>query len=96
MTNKALHGIDPLKDLLSDVLSRLENLETKVGIAPPHHASSSASFTTPAPNEANLAGAYSIVCSMSCFVLFCTSVTLTLQPLQRLEKSPPSKLTTVT
>jgi hypothetical protein len=56
MTNKALHGIDPLKDLLSDVLSRLENLETKVGIAPPHPASSS--FTTPAPNEANLAGAY--------------------------------------
>lgn len=60
MVSKALHGIDPLKDLLSEVLSRLENLETKVGIAPTHHAhsTSSVSFSAPAPNEANLAGEF--------------------------------------
>lgn len=61
-TSKALHGIDPLKDLLSEVLSRLENLEAKAGIAPSahHHAhsTSSVSFLAPAPNEANLAGEY--------------------------------------
>lgn len=57
MASKALHGIDPLKDLLSEVLSRLENLETKVGIAPTHAAgSSSVSFTAPVPDESNLAG----------------------------------------
>ena len=32
MTKSALNGLDPLKDLLGDVLSRLEALESKVGI----------------------------------------------------------------
>lgn len=34
MTKAALNGLDPLKDLLGDVLSRLEALEAKVGIKP--------------------------------------------------------------
>lgn len=32
MSKSALNGLDPLKDLLGDVLSRLEALEAKVGI----------------------------------------------------------------
>ena len=32
MSKVALSGLDPLKDLLGDVLSRLEALEAKVGI----------------------------------------------------------------
>lgn len=32
MSKAALNGLDPLKDLLGDVLSRLEALEAKVGI----------------------------------------------------------------
>lgn len=32
MSKASLSGLDPLKDLLGDVLSRLEALETKVGI----------------------------------------------------------------
>lgn len=73
-TSKALHGIDPLKDLLSEVLSRLESLETKVGIAPTshHHAhsNSSVSFSAPTPNEANLAGEW----LSFLYILHCTAV----------------------
>ena len=32
MTKSALNGLDPLKDLLGDVLARLEALEAKVGV----------------------------------------------------------------
>eukprot|EP00977_Amphora_coffeiformis_P016695 scaffold5237_cov179-Amphora_coffeaeformis.AAC.8 len=32
MSKSALNGLDPLKDLLGDVLARLEALEAKVGI----------------------------------------------------------------
>ena len=35
MANKALTGLDPLRDLLGEVLARLEALEHKVGAAPP-------------------------------------------------------------
>ena len=31
-SNKALSGLDPLKDLLGDVITRLEVLEGKVGV----------------------------------------------------------------
>jgi hypothetical protein len=32
MSSSKLSGLDPLKDLLSDVLSRLEALEAKAGV----------------------------------------------------------------
>jgi hypothetical protein len=49
MTKAALSGIDPLKDLLEDVLARLEALETKVGVtgaAPSKPAAKPAGATT--------------------------------------------------
>jgi len=35
MAQKALTGLDPLKDLLGEVLARLEALENRVGTHPP-------------------------------------------------------------
>lgn len=90
MVSKALHGIDPLKDLLSEVLSRLESLEAKVGIAPTHN--SSVSFSAPVPNEANLAGESVLLLLFTHIII----VTHTIYSLQPQEKSPPSKPTTVT
>ena len=55
-----LAGLDPLKDLLGDVISRLEALESKEGITPTTAAGEPirrASVTTPpAPTKLNLAG----------------------------------------
>lgn len=38
-TKAPLAGLDPLKDLLGDVISRIEALESKVGGSPPTSAS---------------------------------------------------------
>ena len=54
MTSKAaLSGLDPLKDLLGDVIARLETLESKVGISAP---SGPAAPASPTPSKAKLAG----------------------------------------
>ena len=50
MSKSALNGLDPLKDLLGDVLSRLEALEAKVGIKP-------GSSLTKQPSKSNVAAA---------------------------------------
>lgn len=52
-SKSAISGLDPLKDLLGDVLARIEQLESKVGIAPPMSTSVPKS---PTPSKAKLAG----------------------------------------
>jgi hypothetical protein len=68
--HQALSGLDPLRDLLGDVMSRLEALEAQVGVTPPAGArrggalarGNSLRRTTvvedPAPSKAKLAGEY--------------------------------------
>ena len=63
MTNsKASTGLARLKDLLGDVLLRLEALETKAGISAPSVSvvtAASAIPKSPLPSKASLAGTYS-------------------------------------
>jgi hypothetical protein len=46
-SSKALSGLDPLKDLLGDVLARIEALEMKAGVVPASSASSARSPAVP-------------------------------------------------
>lgn len=49
-------ALEPLKDLLVDVLSRLEALEAKAGVTPPPAATRAS--PTPQPSQASLTGTY--------------------------------------
>ena len=55
MSNKAISGLDPLKDLLGDVIARLEVLEGKVGVTASGLGPSSAP-KSPVPVKAKLVG----------------------------------------
>jgi hypothetical protein len=54
MASKATSGLDPLKDLLGDVLARLEALEAKAGVTVP--VTSAATPKSPVPVKAAFHG----------------------------------------
>lgn len=56
-THRAVAGVDPLKDLLGDVLARLEALEAQVGKAP----GAASVPKSPIPVKAALHGKSSVV-----------------------------------
>ena len=62
-SNKAISGVDPLKDLLGDVITRLEVLEAKVGVS----SSAGGAPKSPVPVKANLIGTlYDALASCGC------------------------------
>jgi len=60
MSKAALSGLDPLKDLLGDVISRLEVLESKVGLPSGSSHGVSKPMSSPVPSKAKLAGTSSV------------------------------------
>jgi hypothetical protein len=54
--NKAMTGLDPLKDLLGDVIARLEALESKVGVVSSSSAPGGGIPKSPIPTKGKFIG----------------------------------------